>query len=127
MKAIPEGYVKIPLIDPTGDPERKPPVFGKVTGLDTMTLTLYLHRAREIQEATSEVPYALGAAASVFGLLHKITAAGFAPEKGELCGLYELCQRGLDAAADKEGEVLTSLNMILRVALGHYPKQEEAE
>ncbi len=125
MTKVPEGYVSIPFYDPKTDPEHKAPSFGNVAGLPTMTLTLYLKRAREVQAATSELPYTLGYAASVFGMLARITSAGFAPEEGELIGLYSLCQRGLDATAEKEGEALSQLDMILRSALHHYPKKEE--
>jgi hypothetical protein len=60
-------------------------------------------------------------------MLHKLTAGGFAPEEGELCGLYELCQRGLEAAADKEGRELSDLDSLLRSSLSKYPKPEEDE
>ncbi|OZA19690.1 MAG: hypothetical protein B7Y02_00545 [Rhodobacterales bacterium 17-64-5] len=125
MSKVPEGFVGIPFYDPKTDPEHKAPNFGNVAGLPTMTLTLYLKRAREVQAATSDVPYTLSAASRVFGMLHRMTAGGFAPDEGELCGLYELCQRGLDAVAQKEGEALSQLDMILRSALHHYPKEEE--
>ncbi len=117
----------IPVLDYKTDPESKPPTFGQVGGLETMTVTFWLTRARSIQEAASEVPYMLSAAASVFGMLHKMTAAGFAPEEGELCGLYQLCQRGLDAAAEKEGKELSDLDSLLRSHLSKYPKKEEEE
>jgi hypothetical protein len=127
MTKVPNGFVAIPLLDPETDPKRNGPVFGKVAGMETMTVTFWLKNARSIREATSEVPYTLSAAASVFGMLHKMTAAGFAPEEGELCGLYELCQRGLEAAAEKEGGELSDLDELLRWSLSKYPKKEEEE
>lgn len=107
--------------------DEAPPTFGTVTGKETMTLTLYVDEARKMQEATGLVPYILGNAASVFRLIYRITAAGFPMEEHELCGLAELCQRGLSAVEEKEGEAVSTLDMLLRIVLSHHDKKEGKE
>lgn len=43
---------------------------------------------------------------------------------GELCALYEVCKRGLNAAADKEGEAIAQFDMVLRAAMKPFGKKE---
>lgn len=78
----------------------------------------------DLQNATSEIPYVVGNAASIFRMLHKFAAGGFEADEGELCSLYELCGRGLQAVAEKEGEALTRLDMVLRDVMKPYAKKE---
>lgn len=77
-------------------------------------LNIPAHLVQGLQKATQDVPYALSNAASVFGMIQRLTGSGFALEEGELCALCELCQRGLNAFADKEGEALADFDMVLR-------------
>lgn len=107
--------------------DETPPTFGTVTGKETMTLTLYVDEARKMQEATGLVPYTLSHAASVFGLIYRVTAAGFPMEEHELCALAELCQRGLSAVAEKEGEEVSTLDVLLRIVLSHHDRTEDKE
>lgn len=96
-----------------------------VGGDDYMTLTMGLRNARSVQEATRLVPYTIRQAANVFGLIYRMTAAGFPLQENELCSLSELCQRGLEAVADKEGEAIEQMDIILRSALDYHTKKEE--
>lgn len=125
MSKIPEDFVSIPFIQE--QQEKVAQGVDPAMPKDIVTLRLYLKNARSYQQATSEVPYLLGNAASIFKLLFKMTAGGFAPEEGELCSLYELCGRGLEAARDKEGEALDQLDVVLRSVLALHPKEEVAE
>ena len=120
MKAIPQGYVALPYVG-TGA-EEAAPEFGKVTGLETMTVTLYVRRARAVQEAAALVPYTLRQAADVFGLIYDL--AGREKHDGSIRSLAELCQRALESVAEKEGDEIADLDMILRSALHHHPKGE---
>ncbi len=59
--------------------------------------------------------------------LFKLTAGGYAPEKGALCSLYKLCGHGLDAGREREGNALNQRDMVLRSVLANYPEGEAAE
>jgi hypothetical protein len=122
MSKAPEDYAALPFIG--GNPEEEAPEFGKVTGKETMKLTLYVDNARRLQEATGLVPYTLSQAANVFGLIYRIASSGLELQENELCSLAELCQRGLDAVEAREGAAISNLNLILNCALAHHAKQE---
>lgn len=90
------------------------------TAGNIVTLRLDLKGARRLQKATDEMPYLLHHAASVFQLLSRMTSSGFVPDESDLCGLYDLCGRGLAAAADNEGEALAQFDVTLRSVLARH-------
>lgn len=121
-RKIPEGYVAIPFI--AGQSDKVEQSVDPAMPKDIVTLRLNLRFAQRLQQATGDVPYLLGNAASVFQMLWKLTSAGFTPEENELCGLYELCSRGLSAAAEKEGEEINRLAVTLRSVLALHTDKE---
>lgn len=74
-----------------------------------------------------EVPYLLGNAERIFTMLFKMTAGGFAPDEGELCGLYDLCGRAFKSAALEEGDALNTFDQLLRNLLKESGKMEASE
>lgn len=81
MSKAPEGYAALPFIG--GNPEEEAPEFGMVAKQETMKLTLYVDRARRLQEATGLVPYTLNQAANVFGLIYRIASSGLELQENE--------------------------------------------
>lgn len=123
-RTTPKDFVALPFVG-TGAEESEPE-FGNTTGLETMTATLYVRRARAIQEATALVPYTLRQAADVFGLIYDL-ACRDGRKDNALRSLAELCQRALESVAEKEGDALANLDVILRCALDHHPEKESEE
>ena len=119
MSKIPKGFVALPFVG-TGA-EQAAPEFGNTTGLETMTLTTYVRRAREFQEAAALVPYTLRQAAEVFGLIYDLVDTR---QDNALRSLAELCQRALESVAEKEGNAIADLEVILRTALHQHPQTE---
>ena len=91
---------------------------------DEVTLIIPLADLRVFQKATNNAPYLCGSTASVFNMLWSATASGFVPDESGLLGLYERCKRGLEAAAEKEGETLHRLDGVFRRALAEFPENE---
>lgn len=119
MSKVPDGYVALPFVG--SGAEEEVPQFGNVTGLETMAVKVYVRRARAIQEAAALVPYTLRQAADVFGLIYDLADSD---RPDTLRSLAELCQRALESVAEKEGNAIADLDVILRSALNHYPKSE---
>jgi hypothetical protein len=113
------GYLATEFADPNADDAA--PQFGRVGGFETMTLTLYVEKARKAQEAAALVPYTLRQAAEVFGLVYELADDG---RRNALRSLAELCQRALESVAEKEGEALADLDIVLRCALDHHQAEE---
>jgi hypothetical protein len=82
-----------------------------------ITLTMSLDDTLKLRQATENVPYLVSSAANVFRMLWSLTSAGFTPPEDQLCAIYELCARGLESAAAKEGDTLDRFDMELRDAL----------
>ena len=118
-RTTPKDHVALPFVG-TGA-EEAAPEFGNATGLQTMTLTVYTRRARAFQEAAALVPYTLRQAADVFGLIYDLVDAR---QDSALRSLAELCQRALESVAEKEGDAIADLDVILRSALANHPETE---
>lgn len=84
-----------------------------------VTVTLTEEETRRIEEATQEVPYLLGWAESIFGLLADGANGGFLESEHRLPALFEICARGFKAAAANEGEAVAMFDQKLRDAMGH--------
>ena len=84
-----------------------------------VTVTLTDKETRRIEEATQEVPYLLGWAESIFGLLADGANGGFLESEHRLPALFEICARGFKAAAANEGEAVAMFDQKLRNAMGH--------
>lgn len=84
-----------------------------------ISVTLTDEETRRIEEATQEVPYLLGWAENIFGLLADGANGGFLESEQRLPALFEICARGFKAAAATEGEAVAMFDQKLRNAMGH--------
>lgn len=91
-----------------------------------VTVTLTDEETRRIEEATQEVPYLLGWAESIFGLLADGATGGFLDGEHRLPALFEICARGFKAAAANEGEAVAMFDQKLRSAMGDKARAEYA-
>ena len=91
-----------------------------------ITVTLTDEETRRIEEATQEVPYLLGWAESIFGLLADGANGGFLEGEHRLSALLEICARGFKAAAANEGEAVAMFDQKLRNAMGDKTRAEYA-
>lgn len=91
-----------------------------------VTVTLTDEETRRIEEATQEVPYLLGWAESIFGLLADGANGGFLEGEHRLPALFEICARGFKAAAANEGEAVAMFDQKLRNAMGHKARATHA-
>jgi hypothetical protein len=123
-RTTPKDFVALPYVG-TGA-EETPPEFGNQTGLETMSLTVYVRRARAVQEATALVPYTLRQAADVFGLIYDL-ACREGRQDNAIRSLSELCQRALESVAEKEGDALANMDVILRCGLDHHSEKGDQE
>ncbi len=105
--------------------KREKRITGGMANNGEVLLNIPADMVKDLQKATQDVPYVLSNAASVFGLIQRLTGAGFALDEGELCALCELCERGLNSFADKEGEALGAFDTVLREHMK--PWKPEAE
>ena len=108
----------------TVEVHRKQRITGGMAGTGEILLNIPADMAADLQNATNELPYLVGNAALIFQMLHKLTTGGFTPNEGELCSLYELCGRALEAAAEKEGEVISRFDMVLREHMTPFKQKE---
>lgn len=118
----PNDYVSIPFIDLDAMAKEQKARLEmsartKLNDDGALVLTIPHSLAHQLELATGELPYLLGNAAGVFELLYDIHSAGFDVSPSGMLGVLELCKRGLQSAADNEGETISKFDTILRQAL----------
>ena len=97
---------------------------GMATNGDVL-LNIPAEMVADLKKATEEIPYSIGHAANIFGMLQRLTGSGFPLEENELNSLCELCSRGLHSLADKEGETIANFDMILREYVSPWKSEDE--
>lgn len=100
---------------------------GSAEDADTLSIVMTSKEMRALELATADVPYLIHSAQQVFELLHSGFAGGWLRGE-ELCGLLELCGRGMRSVAEVECETLGMLDGKVRKVLAEQAEaQRQAE
>ena len=92
-----------------------------------VTITLDEEEAKRIELATAEVPYLLGHAEGIFGLLYRGMSDGYLSDEPGLISLLEISHRAFKAAAADEGETVAMFDEKLRRVIRHKADAELAQ